>query len=322
MRGGWNGASYNRDHLTSALALPLLDHRGASDREGAGRRVLAFAIALSLLVHGAAVLEWWPRLDPTPAAPEADPSPLARAPLTASLVEPKRPVETEPAPAPPPPVAAATALKPRPPILLAERSPIPSVRLPDLAPIPPAQPLRPVPGPETARPAPLQPDTSVTPAYPDLAAYVAARRRARGESEAASQNPSEDETARRNRIVAANLASINTPTFGAESRTSGGMFQITQLGVDAAEFTFFGWNRDIKRRGSQRIDVRRGQHADIRLAVVRRMIAIIREYEQEDFTWRSNRLGRDVTLSARAADNEGLEQFMLREFFELSRAPG
>ena len=52
------------------------------------------------------------------------------------------------------------------------------------------------------------------------------------------------------------------------------------------------------------------------------MIAIIREYEQEDFTWRSNRLGRDVTLSARAADNEGLEQFMLREFFELSRVPG
>ncbi len=93
------------------------------------------------------------------------------------------------------------------------------------------------------------------------------------------------------------------------------MFQITQLSSDAAEFTFFGWNRDIKRRASQRIDVRRGPNGDIRIAVVRKMIAIIREYEQEDFTWRSNRLARDVTLSARAADNEGLEQFMMREFF-------
>ena len=45
------------------------------------------------------------------------------------------------------------------------------------------------------------------------------------------------------------------------------------------------------------------------------MISIIREYEQEDFTWRTTASARDVTLSARAADNEGLEQFMLREFF-------
>ena len=49
------------------------------------------------------------------------------------------------------------------------------------------------------------------------------------------------------------------------------------------------------------------------------MIAIIREYEKEDFLWRSNRLGREVTLSARTADTEGLEQFMLREFFEVTR---
>lgn len=313
---------YNREHLSSALALPLLDHRDASGRDGAGRRVLAFAIALSLLVHGAAALEWWPRLDPTPVAPEADPSPLARAPLTASLVEPRRAEEAEPPPPPPPPPASSTvASKPRPPILLAERSPLPTVRLPNLAPVPPTQPLRPVPTPEPARPAPSQPDT-LAQAYPDLSSYVAARRRARGESEAASQSASDDETARRNRIVSANLASINTPTFGAERRNSGGMFQITHLGVDSAEFTFFGWNKDIKRRAAQRIDVRRGQHADIRLAVVRKMIAIIRDYEQEDFTWRSNRLARDVTLSARAADNEDLEQFMLREFFELSRVPG
>ena len=158
--------------------------------------------------------------------------------------------------------------------------------------------------------------------YPDLSSYIAAKRRARGESESGSTSPADEETTRRNQIVAANLASINTPTFGAEQRNTGGTFQITQLTADSAEFTFFGWNRDIKRRASQRIEVRRAHHGDIRVAVVRRMIAIIREYEQEDFTWRSNRLGRDVTLSARASDNEGLELFMLREFFDLGRMPG
>jgi hypothetical protein len=46
------------------------------------------------------------------------------------------------------------------------------------------------------------------------------------------------------------------------------------------------------------------------------MIAIIREYEREDFLWESHRLGRSLMLSARAKDNAGLEEFMIREFFE------
>jgi hypothetical protein len=46
------------------------------------------------------------------------------------------------------------------------------------------------------------------------------------------------------------------------------------------------------------------------------MIAIIREHEQNDFVWESRRLGRYVTLSARPRDNDGLEEFMLAEFFD------
>jgi hypothetical protein len=215
-------------------------------------------------------------------------------------------------------------------VIAAERSPGPRVPPPPIA--PPIEPM-PVPQPPRLRelepsplrmppepmpaPAPSAPD--VAEAYPDLSSYIAARRRARGEAAAGPTSTAEDDNARRNRIVAANLASINAPTFGAVQRNSGGLFQITQLSDDAAEFTFFGWNRDIRRRASQRIEVRRGNHPDIRLAVVRRMIGIIREYEQEDFIWRSSRLGRDVTLSARTADTEGLEQFMLREFFEVAR---
>ena len=49
------------------------------------------------------------------------------------------------------------------------------------------------------------------------------------------------------------------------------------------------------------------------------MIAIVREYEKEDFSWQSARLGRVVTVSARAADNAGLEEFLMREFFDAGR---
>ena len=53
--------------------------------------------------------------------------------------------------------------------------------------------------------------------------------------------------------------------------------------------------------------------------MVRRMIAIIREHTGSDFLWESPRLGREVTLSARPADNAGLEDFMMREFFRDAR---
>lgn len=283
------------------------------------RRVLAVAIALSLAIHGAALWEWWQL--PQPITPEVNASARV-APLTAQLTPALREPEAAPPPPSPPSVPRVTpAPRTKPPVLLAERSSAPPIVTPEIAAVPAPTPPQPLPmQPPAPTPVPIAPP--IAQAYPDLSSYIAAKRRARGESESGSSSPSEDEKARRNKIVTANLASINTPTFGADTRSSGGMFQITQLNLDSAEFTFFGWNRDIRRRASQRIDVRRGEHGDIRVAVVRRMIAIIREYEQEDFTWRSNRLGRDVTLSARASDNEGLEQFMLREFFDLRRAPG
>ena len=93
------------------------------------------------------------------------------------------------------------------------------------------------------------------------------------------------------------------------------------MGYDYAEFVFYGWNKDINRDTMQHIEVRKGNASDIRVAVVRRMIAIIREHEQEDFVWESQRLNRNVTLSARSRDNAGLEEFMLREFFEDPRRP-
>ena len=189
---------------------------------------------------------------------------------------------------------------------------------PVIAVVPPTPP--PVAIPEPAPSPPASPAPS-PPAETDLSSYIASRRRARGESEAPatpSTTPGTlsqaEDIARRDRIVAANLGSLVPPTFG-EPRNSGGIFQITHLGYDEAEFTFFGWNRDIRRRASQRIEVRQGTNPDIRIAIVRRMILIIREHEQEDFVWESKRLGRNITLSARPADTAGLEAFMMEEFF-------
>jgi len=48
---------------------------------------------------------------------------------------------------------------------------------------------------------------------------------------------------------------------------------------------------------------------------VRRMIELIRTHYKGDFKWESHRLDRVVTLSARPEDSEGLEDFLLREFF-------
>jgi hypothetical protein len=151
----------------------------------------------------------------------------------------------------------------------------------------------------------------------DLAAYIEARRRER-EPEAAPSAPSqraETDQERDNRQVAENLGFNRVPTFGAGRKTGGGIFQISTLRYDSAEFFFFGWNKLIRRNAQQMIEVRKGDNATIELAVVRKMIAIIRDQTAGDFIWESVRVSREVTLSARPADNAGLEEFLLKEFF-------
>jgi len=148
----------------------------------------------------------------------------------------------------------------------------------------------------------------------DMAAMLEARRRARGDSPPVMM-ASNDEEARKNRIVAENLGTLRGPAFGFDPRSGGGIFQIETLYLDSAEFIFFGWNKDIRRNTRQKIEVRRGNNPDIRIAVVRKMIDIIRDHEQGDFRWDSSRLKRSLTLSARQRDQSGLEDFLMAEFF-------
>jgi len=284
-------------------------------RDGITVPTIWIAFALSVLLHVAVLWKWLPNLHLP--SPELDKRGEARSSISVQLAPPRRPPSPPPAApsaeAQPAPVRPAPRPRPRP----QPSAPVLALRTPP----PPAAPS--VPAPVPAVPTPVVPPPATRPSVSgDFAAYVEARRRARGDTGAPSTGAemnapaTEDENARSNRLAAANLATQRKQTFGYDPSQGGGVFQLVRVGYSDAEFLFFGWNKDIRRNTKQLIEVRKGNNADTRIAVVRRMIAIIREYEQQDFVWESRRLGRSLMLSARQRDNAGLEQFLMQEFFE------
>jgi hypothetical protein len=186
----------------------------------------------------------------------------------------------------------------------------PPVMLPN--PEAPAIPVPPPPPPVAAAPPRASP-----PIAGDLAAYVEARRRERGEQATATDN----EAAQFNRAIAANLPAPARGVAAQDTKRGGGIFQIKRMTYDDAAFEFYGWNTDMGRKTPQLIEVRKGDNADMRIAVVRRMIAIIRQFEKEDFTWESPQRGTIVVLSARLSDNAALEKYLMHEFFDDGRGP-
>ena len=287
--------------------------------------VLWLTILLSLLVHVGALWLAWPNLRRvaldklTPATSSTLAVQLAdrdtRPPSGAPATPPPAPA------AEPPPISRRVPRVPAPP-RPASRPPAPPPVMTAPAPVAPRPTERPVEPPSVPAPQrPPEPERPQTrPMEPDLAAYVEARRQARGESpssSAASPNgaPGESEAERRNRIIAANLGLDRKPTFGYDPNSAGGLFQIKRVGYDDAEFYFLGFDKDIARNAKQLIEVRRGDAGDIRVAIVRKMIAIIRDNVQGDFLWSSQRLGRQVQMSARPEDNTRLENFILHDIF-------
>ena len=281
------------------------DEAGNIDRRRDGITISNFqlAIALSVLLHVAALWQWQiqkPPLDdasPPPLTVKLQPIPgpppaVVTPPQRRAIVPPVPPAPPVAAPTPPP-VARAPQTPPTPP-----RSAPPSV----IAITPPA--------PKEAAPLPMR-----APPAEDFAAYVEAQRRARGESASASSAPAEDENARATRLAVANLATQKAQGVGYDPNRSGGIFTMKSRGVDYAEFMFNGWHTDARRNMAQLIEVRKGNHDTIEVATVRKMIEIIRANVQGDFQWRSHRMNKVVTLSARERDNAGLEEFLMREFF-------
>lgn len=269
-------------------------------------RNTSIALLISLLVHLLLLIAIAPKLFPT-GKPITTPQPL-----TISLNAPTK--SSAPPPVEPPaeiaePVKKATPkpTKPTPsPRVITATKPSPQTR-PDTFKVPPVVIPKniPKPTPETA-PEPLPGE--------DMQAYTKRmqdyRQRKQGytSKDIAEANPDNgpSEESRRNRAIAENMK------FGG----SNGIFEIKNIGLHNAEFSFKGWkNNNVSRAISENITVNVPDGDDIKLAIIRKMITIIRREYSGDFNWESHRLDRVVVESARKEDTAGLESFLMLEFF-------
>lgn len=147
----------------------------------------------------------------------------------------------------------------------------------------------------------------------DMSAMIAARRAQRLAAEEALERRDEAPSPP---PVDEGLASLNRNLQTLTGREGiGGVFTILHMGVRTGEFAFNGWGGDTRRQWREVIEVDAGPNGNLQLAMIRRMIALIREHYTGDFNWQSYRLQRIVILSARPEDNAELEDFLMREFF-------
>ena len=178
---------------------------------------------------------------------------------------------------------------------------------------------------QSERPQPQQPTPPPQPVAPpeeDMMARINARRAARAAENgaiaqenaaaaAASDGPSLDQR------IAANINRAKP------SRTdgTGGVFEIKfPLGVREGSFKFNGWN-PAKDNWHESYTVDAGIGGNVKLAIVKKVIEVIRKYKTGDFEFESHRLGRPVPMSARPADNDRLEAFLMQELFAEDAPP-
>ncbi len=251
-------------------------------------RRIDLAVVASLVIHAIFFLI------PVRQRPVEDLGGSAPPPMTVHLVEAQpAAVEAPSAPVTPPPRPPA----PRPPVAprpIQREAPRRVERIPEPAPVP--------------VPTPPPPQPSTEPPM-DMMAAVNARREARRAAEAAATRGTRAPTP--NEIAMANIQrNLKGPGEGV-----GGVFQILSKGTRTAEFAFNGWRPDTEKRWREVIEVDAGLGGDVDRAIVKRMIQLIRTHYEGDFKWESHYLGRTVVLSARPEDSEGLEDFLVREFF-------
>jgi len=282
-----------------------LFHKPATRQDVVTIRKVWVTAAVSLLVHMAALLLFVTH-PPIPGV-EQQAFDQESAPVQVEIAEAKLPPPSppppraEPAAEPLPRVPRATPRVRPPPMVAMPRLEAPAIRTPAIAP----PQIAAIPAPPQARP----------PAQGDFLSFVQANRRARGAAESAQDNAEVDF----NTKIAANLPGAARGVAAQMPIRGGGMFQMKRMTYDDAAFEFFGWNTEMGRRTPQLIEVRKGTNPNMQIAVVRRIIAIIRQYSKEDFTWDSGRHGRVVTLSARPADTAALEQYLLHDMFDDAR---
>ncbi|MEP7155970.1 MAG: hypothetical protein ABI905_09365 [Betaproteobacteria bacterium] len=293
------------DLAVSNAPIPILwKTSDVESKRALSIRRLYIIIGLSVLFHALLFI-----FVPHRAETGTEAAATAQGPLVVRLTPPKTsPVES------PPPAAQEAPAQPAAP----HRRPPPPA--PNIMSVPRASTSAPsVPLQQPVTPVPTVPPKDNEP--PSMMAMVDAARARRQASEDAvkrynaemrgAENPTGDD------IAAANLKR-NLQNLSGRGGTSG-VFQILQKGHRSGQFAFRGWTNDSSNDFKQVIDVDAGPTGDLELAMVRRMIDLIREHYKGNFNWESHRLGRVVVLSARQEDSAGLEGFLIKEFFGLGR---
>ena len=261
------------------------------------------AFLISLIIHAVILffvvpkLKQAPEVEPPPfevvlAQPEATPQPLPLPPEPIAEPLPERPKKVEPIKEP------KVMTKP------ADKKPKSTdFTVPEVM-------TTPKPIPDNL---PTKPDEKPSDKPVDMLAYVNKKRAERDAQEAAAtrlnaeavakeKGPSEEE--KRDAKIKSNF-----------QNGTNGIFEITSLSSSSATFSFLGWTSSLSnaRREFFEVEAPRGQ--DVRLVMIRRMIALIRVHYQGDFDWESQRLGRTIVKSARPEDSAELEDFLMQEFF-------
>lgn len=264
----------------------------------------AIGIGVSVLIHALILL--FAMVQPSP--PEEGSGEAAQMPLSARLI-PRQPASEAtsssavmPKPVPPPKKARQQKVLPRPEKIIARKKA--DSKKPDT----PALSQSPLPA--------REPPNATAPT--DMMGMINAareRRRAEGIATETVDASSESPQPGNNDIAAANIAhSMQMESRGRNG--AGGVFQITHKGVRNAQFLFRGWGTGNGANLRQLVEVDAGPNGDVELAIVRKMIDLIRQHQPKEFSWNSHRLGRVIVLSARIEDSAELEKFLKNEFFD------
>ncbi|MGI4844008.1 MAG: hypothetical protein ACRYF7_11910 [Janthinobacterium lividum] len=200
---------------------------------------------------------------------------------------------------------------PMPSIPVPKQERIEIARLPDTITTPPEEPVK-----ETKPPQKFDEQKPV-----DMQDFINAKRRQRGAATGSEQPAAEESDAAKGmRNALANIAAINGR--GREDRNeSGGVFSVSNKTFHSMDLKFRGWNPNFQRRWLTQVTVEQGSEPDIEIAVVKKMIELIRREKTGDFEWDSHRLGRIVKLSARPQDTDQLMTFLFKEMFPEYKPP-
>lgn len=269
-----------------------------SDPVVRARRRTVLGLILSVLVHVILLLVLRAKLD---APPRVETQGKPDAPLQVTFIKP-------PAPRPEPPRA-----EPKP---VVQPRKAPTKPAPKRA-APPRQVARAAaPASAPAAPTPNSITVPVAEAAPEMD-FSSMMNRNRERRQAAEDLAAKENAAARaaENPSANDIARANIAFQERRGRGTNGVFEIISKGPRMAQYSFRGWTDDQRRSQRQTIEVDAGPGGNVEMAIVDSMIALIRKYYSGDFSWDSQRLGRVVTLSARASDTQGLQAFLMKEFF-------